>query len=189
MARPRKFDEAQALEKAMGVFWSKGYAGTSIDDLVEATGASRASLYSVWGDKDALYRAALECYAGHAGDLLATLERDPPLEAVKDYVRRIGDLAAAGNSCFVVDTMMNPVCPESARGTLPRAQLDRVEAALHRALLRSGIPEPLDHARHLAVALQALFVQGRAGTPSPTIDAFVRITLSTLPETPCSSSS
>ena len=55
MARPREFDEEQALLAAMQVFWRKGYDGTSIPDLLEATGLSRSSLYETFGDKAALF--------------------------------------------------------------------------------------------------------------------------------------
>jgi AcrR family transcriptional regulator len=61
--RPRGFDQATALEAAMLTFWRQGYHGTSLDDLVVATRASRASLYSVFGDKKALLIAALELYS------------------------------------------------------------------------------------------------------------------------------
>jgi AcrR family transcriptional regulator len=61
--RPRGFDQLKALEAAMLTFWRRGYHGTSLDDLVAATHASRASLYSVFGDKKALLIAALDLYS------------------------------------------------------------------------------------------------------------------------------
>lgn len=62
MARPREFDEHQALLEAMRVFWRKGYDATSIPDLLDATGLSRSSLYETWGDKQALFEAAVQLY-------------------------------------------------------------------------------------------------------------------------------
>jgi hypothetical protein len=62
MARPREFDEAEALERAMGVFWSQGYEATSVEDLVGSTGLNRGSLYAAFGDKNALFLRALEHY-------------------------------------------------------------------------------------------------------------------------------
>ncbi len=61
--RPRQFRADAALEAVMLTFWRKGYQGASLDDLVAATGASRASLYQVFGDKRAMLIAALERYA------------------------------------------------------------------------------------------------------------------------------
>lgn len=58
--RPRSFEPDEALAKARDTFWRKGYAATSLDDLSAATGLNRPSLYGAFGDKRALYLAALE---------------------------------------------------------------------------------------------------------------------------------
>lgn len=70
MARPREFDREEALERATGVFWARGYASTSTDDLLTAMGIGRQSLYNAFQGKRALYLEALERYqrttiAGH----------------------------------------------------------------------------------------------------------------------------
>jgi TetR/AcrR family transcriptional repressor of nem operon len=62
MARPRQFDEVQVIEKLMKVFWDKGYQAASMQDLVAATGLLKGSLYGAFGDKQALYLAALKHY-------------------------------------------------------------------------------------------------------------------------------
>src|SRR3954467_15482771 len=69
--RPRSFDEMEALEKATEVFWSKGYDGVTIDDLVDGMGVGRPSLYAVFGDKRTLFVRALRAYAEHKGALAA----------------------------------------------------------------------------------------------------------------------
>ncbi len=60
MARPKNFDEEKALEKAVDLFWCKGYNGTSIGDVVEHLSINRASLYDTYGDKHTLYVKALQ---------------------------------------------------------------------------------------------------------------------------------
>src|ERR1700722_1596575 len=65
--RPRSFDETRALEKATQVFWSKGYDGVTIDDLVAGMGVGRPSLYAVFGDKRAIFLRALRAYAERKG--------------------------------------------------------------------------------------------------------------------------
>ena len=60
--RPRCFDRAAALEKAMEVFWARGYAGASIAELTEAMGIASPSLYAAFGSKEALFREAVELY-------------------------------------------------------------------------------------------------------------------------------
>jgi len=69
--RPRSFDETGALEKATQVFWSKGYDGVTIDDLVAGMGVGRPSLYSVFGDKRTLFLRVLKDYAEKKGALAA----------------------------------------------------------------------------------------------------------------------
>ena len=65
--RPRSFDETGALEKATQVFWSKGYDGVTIDDLVAGMGVGRPSLYAVFGDKRAIFLRVLKAYAEKKG--------------------------------------------------------------------------------------------------------------------------
>lgn len=66
MARPREFDREAALAAAIDVFWSKGFAATSTEDLVQAMGIGRQSFYNAFGDKRRLYLEALETYQRNA---------------------------------------------------------------------------------------------------------------------------
>ncbi len=59
MGRPREFDVDEALTKIMAVFWAKGFEGSSLSDLVAATGLKKGSLYAAFGDKRAMYLKAL----------------------------------------------------------------------------------------------------------------------------------
>ena len=69
--RPRSFDELEALGKAIQVFWSRGYDGVTIDDLVAGMGVGRPSLYSIFGDKRTLFLRVLKAYAERKGALAA----------------------------------------------------------------------------------------------------------------------
>src|SRR5271167_4604866 len=82
--RPRSFDEMEAVEKATQVFWSKGYDGVTIDDLVEGMGVGRPSLYAVFGDKRAIFLRALRAYAERKGALAAKALLSP--EALRDSI-------------------------------------------------------------------------------------------------------
>jgi TetR/AcrR family transcriptional regulator, transcriptional repressor for nem operon len=62
VARPREFDEQQVLDRALQAFWARGYDATSVEDLVEATGLGRASLYGAFGDKEQLFRRVVSHY-------------------------------------------------------------------------------------------------------------------------------
>jgi AcrR family transcriptional regulator len=62
IGRPRGFDADEALERAMRVFWAQGYEGASLDDLTAAMGITRTSMYRAFGNKENLFRKALERY-------------------------------------------------------------------------------------------------------------------------------
>lgn len=71
--RPRAYDPDLVLEKALRVFWEKGFAATSLDDLVEATGVNRPSLYAGFGDKEALYLKSMQRYRRRISEQLDTV--------------------------------------------------------------------------------------------------------------------
>src|SRR5216110_2711717 len=60
--RPRSFDLDKALDRALQVFWHKGYEGASLSDLTQAMGISRPSLYAAFGDKESLFRKVIDRY-------------------------------------------------------------------------------------------------------------------------------
>lgn len=87
--RPRSFDETVALEKATQVFWSKGYDGVTIDDLVAGMGVGRPSLYAVFGDKRAIFLRVLRAYAERKGALAAKALLSPQglRDAIAGFLR------------------------------------------------------------------------------------------------------
>src|SRR4051794_21977945 len=84
--RPRAFAIDEALDRALQVFWHKGYEGTSLTDLTQAMGITRPSLYTAFGDKEALFRKVLDRYlAGPAAHMRAALE-EPTARAVVEQL-------------------------------------------------------------------------------------------------------
>lgn len=105
--RPRSFDELEALEKATKVFWSKGYDGVTIDDLVAGMEVGRMSLYAVFGDKRTLFLRVLKAYAGTRGALLAKAIFSPqPLrDSLASFLKQTVECATAEGSpmgCLIV---------------------------------------------------------------------------------------
>ena len=99
MARPRKFDEQQVLRSATETFWTSGFAATSLDDLMRATGLGKGSLYGAFGDKQALFQRVLDGYcADAAAGLRERLSGPDSLSAAR--IRTLFDMmvAAAGSS-------------------------------------------------------------------------------------------
>ena len=90
--RPREFDTEQALERAMEVFWADGYEAASVQTLLDAMGINRGSMYDTFGDKHALFLAAIEHYGT---TVFRCFEQDlacpgPVLECIRRTLRRMG---------------------------------------------------------------------------------------------------
>jgi TetR/AcrR family transcriptional repressor of nem operon len=102
MARPREFDIDEALDAAMGAFWMRGYEATSLNDLMQAMGLQKGSIYKAFGDKHALFLSALQRYLDKMyeaqRETLATATS--PRAALQAWLDRLIDAApAAGGSC------------------------------------------------------------------------------------------
>src|ERR1700685_2654610 len=100
VGRPRAFDTEEALDRAMRVFWRKGYLGTSLSDLTNAMGINRPSLYAAFGNKKSLFRKALNHYAEGPSSYLRKALQEPTARAVVERLLR-----------GVVDLLTDPRTP------------------------------------------------------------------------------
>lgn len=173
--RPREFDPEQAVERAMDAFWSGGYHGTSLPDLLQATKLSRGSLYAAFGDKHGLFLRALDRYIDEALARLDT-ELDPRQNALAGlracldgYVdRTTGTKGKRG--CLIVATAMELVAQDrevELRISRFFALMEsRLAAALERARnegeLADGV-DPSSAARVLLCLVEGLRVVGKTG--------------------------
>src|SRR5437588_3573741 len=82
--RPRTFDAEKALDRALKVFWRKGYEGTSLPDLTKAMGINRPSLYAAFGNKESLFRKALDRYAEGPAAYMREALNKPTARAVAE---------------------------------------------------------------------------------------------------------
>lgn len=90
MGRPREFDEEVVLDAAVQCFWKRGYEATSIRDLISGTGLTGASLYNAFGDKQAIYRRALDHYVeASIGERIRRCESMEPRAAIEAFFREI----------------------------------------------------------------------------------------------------
>src|SRR5438132_109383 len=96
--RPREFDIDEALAAALRVFWSKGYEGASLTDLTEAMGITRPSLYAAFGNKEALFRKALDLYEREKLAYVGEALQAPTSRAVAERLLR-GALAMQVSEC------------------------------------------------------------------------------------------
>lgn len=92
MARPREFDEDRVLDAVMETFWRNGYEGTSAQDLVDATGLGRGSLYAAYANKDGLFEQALLRYRRRArGHVDQLREPGSPIARLRELMKGVVD--------------------------------------------------------------------------------------------------
>lgn len=166
MARTREFDEDEALDTAMKVFWDAGYDGASMDMLTTALGIGKPSLYAAFGNKRALYSRAVERYVATVGGRLhEALERDDFHEAIRAF----WDIYAKGeNGCFLVQSGLACSTPEVTDETASKRRA--TEALVARRITRAkrdghlpGDVKVADMARYIASVAYGLSVQSRNG--------------------------
>ena len=184
MGRPRTFDREKTLELASELFRERGYRGTSIADLLETTGLSRASLYNEFGGKRELFEAVLDRYAAEVlPELEAMLLADgSALDNVRATMRTLGDRATRGCLCAHTAVEMGASDPELARQAKRRlGQMVRLFGrALQRAVDAGELPQGSDVralARFLQNTAQGLLVQGRVGASRAAIHDVVEVSL------------
>lgn len=110
MARPVAFDTDRARDRALLLFWQKGYQATSLPDLLAAMDISRSSLYAAYGDKRSLFVQCLDLFAERTRGILATArERHAPLDALQFFFERHLDGPGRGRAslgCLLVNTVL-----------------------------------------------------------------------------------
>jgi TetR/AcrR family transcriptional regulator, transcriptional repressor for nem operon len=174
VARTKEFDPDAVLQKALELFWERGYEATSMADLVQHLGIARASIYATFGGKHDLYVKALERYQQDRDPSLveALSQPGPTLPAVRALVEAYAEDSLRDRrrrGCMVVNAAVEvmPHDPQIARRV--EASWDTLETALTSALTRARaqgeIPadkDPRALARFLLVLMQGLRVLGRA---------------------------
>ena len=110
MARPLEFNQSQATNKALVLFWRKGYQASSLADLLAAMGIARSSFYAAFTDKRSLYIACLDLFAGRTMVLLQRARGEmPPLDALQRFFERnfVSARRTQGHwGCMLVNTVL-----------------------------------------------------------------------------------
>jgi TetR/AcrR family transcriptional repressor of nem operon len=189
MARPKAFDTQDALRTAMRVFWERGYEATSIQDLVDALGVNRASLYATFGDKAQLFEAALKTYAEEVAATVGAHLRPPHAgkEAVAAYlhalIAQVTEPGAPGG-CLLLNTAMT--CTTAPRALLARAAatVHQNEEQLHAALKRDPTlakrGDLRSLARFFAAEAHGLALLARTGAKASQLKDAANVALSVL---------
>ena len=169
--RPRGFDPEVALKAASERFRTFGYAATSLDDLAAATGLARPSLYAAFGDKKALYLAALARTHRRLEASFDALDAAAPPKAVllgtifastiTGYLT--GEIAPAG--CIAVSTASAEAVADPEIRAALLAFLHMQDSRMERVLAVAGIARPAAAARIVMSVLHSLAIRARAGAP------------------------
>jgi AcrR family transcriptional regulator len=193
IGRPRAFDVDKALDRALEVFWRKGYEGTSLPDLTRAMGINRPSLYAAFGNKEALFRKALDRYAeGPAAYVREALNEPTASGVVERFLEGTIDLLTDRHNprgCLAVQGAL--ACGEAA-DSIRRELASRraaTEAALRRRLARAradgDLPidtDPADLARYVATITQGMAVQAAGGASRKELRRVMKMALRAWPE-------
>jgi len=192
MGRPRSFREDEALDAAMRVFWEKGYEGTSLDDLTGAMKINRSSLYSTFGDKEALFRRVIRQYrAGPLSFMSEALNLKTAREVVEALLRMSakflgnpghppGCLSIQGGlACGSGNEEVKQAMIDSRKAGLTQLQ-KRLQRARAEGDLKKGI-DPKDLARLIVIVMNGLGIQAVNGATSAEMNRAVDLALQSLP--------
>lgn len=190
--RPREFDPDKALDQAMAVFWKKGYEGASLPDLTRAMGINRPSLYAAFGNKESLFRKAMDRYMGGPAAHVAQALAAPTAREVAARLLHGGiDIVADGKGpggCFMVQSAL--ACGDSAEG-LRKEVADRraageaiLRARLERAHAEGDLPPETDAAtlaRYLMAVTYGMAVLAAGGATRDDLTVVADMALRAVP--------
>lgn len=174
MGRPREFDTAVALERAMDTFWNYGFEAASLDRLCQSMGIARSSLYQAFGDKHALLLAAMDQYDTRVkGKIEAAFGEDRPFQqALRDFLGMLIEESTGADrrGCLLGNVTgelspHDPVATRRLRQSMARLETSFTEI-LRGAQCRGELDidrDPVAAARYLVSAIQGLRIVAKTG--------------------------
>lgn len=174
--RTKEFEPEQIADAAMRVFWERGYAATSVQDLVEGTGLSRSSLYSTFENKQGLYQQALLRYQALTTSNVELLAEPGPVKALIErlLMRIVEDELGEGRQrgCLVANATLELAGHDEAVAELVAHNFLRLQKALEKLIVRGQqtgeIPagkKPRALARFFVNTIQGMRVLSKGSTP------------------------
>jgi len=174
LGRPRSFDANAALDRALAVFWRNGYEGASLPNLTKAMGINRPSLYAAFGNKEALFRKAIERYErGPASYAYKALKQPTAREVVEALLTGVVALLTKPQNpggCLMVQGAL--ACGENAKrvrqelASLRAAGVAAIRRRFQRAIDEGDLPARADAAalaRFVATVIHGMAVQAASG--------------------------
>lgn len=193
--RPKQFDRGTALSKALNLFWRHGYEATSLADLVEATGAKAPTLYAEFGNKEGLFRAAVEHYLKNFYEKSSCLlsRTDLPVEdTVGRYLRAIVELFTdcdTPSGCFMISASSGMSSSSADIAEMLRARHLSQERTLFEYFEKkkesgdlTAVTDSALLAKYLACTIQGFSVQARDGASSAELNRLIDVVMNLWPE-------
>lgn len=183
--RPRTFDREEALRRAMTVFWTRGYEGTSLSDLTEAMGINKPSLYAAFGCKEELFREAIAFYDAVESEPLQRALDDAPtarasIEEILHHNAKAYVSPRKPRGCMIVLSSLlgtaenEEVCHFVAEKR--KEGEDALRQRIERGMAEGDVPKGADAqtiAAFYTTVIQGLSVQARDGASSAALNAIV----------------
>ena len=191
--RPRSFDRELALERAMDVFWEKGYEATSVNDLTEAMDINPPSLYSAFGDKERLFLEAIERYYERRRETVSCAYEEEPTArgAVERILREFaGQASGSGHNRGCMMMMAATTCSEASpqlKSALDRRRTSsraRMKARMDRAVAEGELPKGTDTGAltdFYTAVFQGMSLQAREGASRKSLLATVEAAMRAWP--------
>ncbi len=192
VGRPRAFDMNRALDRALDVFWRKGYEGASICDLIAAMGINPPSLYAAFGNKEGLFCKALDRYVEmHAEFLRAALALPKARDAIGALLRGTADSLTDRSKpagCLLVQGIAgageHAKCISDELSARRAVSEKAIRERLKRAKVEGDLPknaDPAALARFIATVTQGMAVQAAAGATRAELRRVAATALRALP--------
>jgi len=192
MARPKAFNEEEVIDKAVQVFWAKGYEAASMQDLVDAMGIQRGSLYAAFGSKQKLFLKSLKRYSVTVvSELLDILASKPSaIESIELFFSQLVEhLLTAGElrSCLVTNSAIERGLRDEETKQLVLQLLNGLENGFYKTLLKAQEQGELltdlvycALPNYLTSSMQGLLVMGKVCSERSVLEGINQVTLSIL---------
>ncbi len=190
--RPLAFNQDEALDKALNVFWARGYEGASMAELTEALGINKPSIYAAFGNKEELFRKALTRYTTGPAAFVGEAMKEPSARlVVEKFLMRAVEFfcdKSTPNGCMIVQGALT--CGQSSSAIQQEliAYRSRIETMLTKrfelAKTQDDLPPSLNTkqlAKYIATIHQGMSVQATSGATREELTAIVEIALKNLP--------
>ncbi len=192
--RPQIFDREVALEKALVLFWERGFEATSMSELIEAMGMSPSSIYATWSDKEGLFRAVLDRYVSGPGGYAAPLLREAA--TARDGFEALFEKAASHmttegqpKGCLVglsgTQVSSSATSVQAALTAVRRESRDAMEERLRAGQEVGELPPKVDVsdlASFFASVLQGMSISARDGASEAELRAVGRRAMAAWPK-------